>query len=465
MFNKNFKKTTKYFFISILFSSLVFYTNYVKAVDSNSSSFGIIDSSFNNLHKSTSTHFSILGALSQFSIGQSTSSLSTFMINSGILYFPKVTSPLLSASAGNAQATLSWTASQGFLGTNIGGYLVGQSSVSGGPYTFASVGNVTNAVRSSLNNGQTYYFIVESQDAFGDIVAKSGEVSAVPVAPIIIPPVVTPPSTAGGGGGGGGGGAPSPSGDTTTASADTKITLKGLAYPFAKIVILKDAAIGAQVTADALGNFQATFPASVGTYSFGIYALDKDGFKSPTFGFTVNSRSGQTVTTSDVVVAPTIGADKTMVKVGNNIEFFGYAYPVSSINIMINSEKEILDKAVADKYGRWTYSLKSSVLELGDHTAKTQTIATQDLASSYSAPLAFKVGNEDILADNSNQKNNLCSTHGDINGDGKVNITDFSILMYFWNKASPSNACADINGDGKVNLQDFSIMLYWWTGK
>jgi hypothetical protein len=58
----------------------------------------------------------------------------------------------------------------------------------------------------------------------------------------------------------------------------------------------------------------------------------------------------------------------------------------------------------------------------------------------------------------------LCDPHGDLNKDGKINIVDFSILMYFWNQTNPSNPCADINKDGIVNLTDFSIMLFWWTG-
>jgi hypothetical protein len=60
--------------------------------------------------------------------------------------------------------------------------------------------------------------------------------------------------------------------------------------------------------------------------------------------------------------------------------------------------------------------------------------------------------------------NCLCDPHGDINKDGKINIVDFSILMYFWGQTNPSNPCADLNKDGIVNLTDFSIMLYWWTG-
>lgn len=439
-------KINKHSFFVFIFLIPFFY---IYAAELESENFIIKDSSFENFGEMTSTNFSLMGVLDQFSIGSSTAN--TFKLNSGFLYFPKVTSPVLSAVAGDEEVSLSWTPSVGFLGTNINGYLLGQSSVSGGPYTFASVGNITNATRSSLTNNQTYYFIIQSQDALGDIVAHSGEVSVTPVAS-------SQPTGRGGSSGGN-------SGDTFISSEETQITIKGLAYPFAHMVILKDAVFGKEVVADSMGNFEATFKVSVGIYSFGIYAIDKDGFKSPTFGFSVNSRFGQTVTTSDIVVAPTIGADKSVVKFGNNIQFFGYAYPISSINIMVNSEKEILDQTKTDKYGRWFYTLDSSELEIGEHTAKSQTLAEQNLVSAYSAPVGFQVGSSDIYINNEYLKDSTCNSHGDINKDAKINLIDFSILMYFWNMNNPQNPCTDINMDGKVNLQDFSIMLYWWTGK
>ncbi|MEI6304858.1 MAG: dockerin type I repeat-containing protein [Candidatus Taylorbacteria bacterium] len=441
---------------SLLTVALVLPILIVNATDPGSASYKVIDSSFNSVREMTSASFGLTGSMSQIAIGSSTAT--TFMLNSGFLYFPKVTTPVVTASAGDAKVDLSWTASEGFLGFNIGGYLVGQSNTSGGPYTFTSVGNVTSATRSSLTNSQPYFFIIQAQDAFGMVVASSTEVSATPVATTpVTPPVVPPTPPTGGGSSGGGGGAGSPS-----PAASTKISLKGLAYPGAKIVILKDASIGKQVIADSNGDFAAEFPVSSGIYSFGIYALDKDNYKSPTFGFTVNAIAGQSVTTSDIIVAPTITSDKSVVKIGNTIKFFGYSYPISSVNIMINSEKEILDQTIADKYGRWIYTLNSSLLEKGEHTTKSQTIANKNIASAFSSLLGFQVGDKDVL--NTAPKATACSAHADINNDGKVNITDFSILMYFWGNTKPTNPCADLNGDGRVNLQDFSIMMYWWTG-
>ncbi len=48
---------------------------------------------------------------------------------------------------------------------------------------------------------------------------------------------------------------------------------------------------------------------------------------------------------------------------------------------------------------------------------------------------------------------------GDINGDGAVNVVDFSILLSKWNTADIG---ADLNGDGIVNVVDFSILLSNW---
>ena len=45
----------------------------------------------------------------------------------------------------------------------------------------------------------------------------------------------------------------------------------------------------------------------------------------------------------------------------------------------------------------------------------------------------------------------------------KVNIVDFSITAFWYNRPSPPPAI-DLNKDGKVNLVDFSILAYYWTG-
>ena len=48
---------------------------------------------------------------------------------------------------------------------------------------------------------------------------------------------------------------------------------------------------------------------------------------------------------------------------------------------------------------------------------------------------------------------------GDLNGDGKIGVIDFSILLSKWNS---SDTQADLNQDGKVGILDFSVLLSNW---
>jgi hypothetical protein len=51
---------------------------------------------------------------------------------------------------------------------------------------------------------------------------------------------------------------------------------------------------------------------------------------------------------------------------------------------------------------------------------------------------------------------------GDINGDGRVDGADLTVLLGAWGS---TNAAADINGDGGVDGADLTILLGAWTGK
>ncbi len=87
------------------------------------------------------------------------------------------------ATAGNAQVSLSWTASSGATS-----YHVKRATVSGGPYT--QVGSPSNASYADvgLTNGTTYYYVVSALNTTGEG-GNSSEANAKPVAPTQVPPV------------------------------------------------------------------------------------------------------------------------------------------------------------------------------------------------------------------------------------------------------------------------------------
>ena len=276
-------------------------------------------------------------------------------------------------------------------------------------------------------------------------------------------------SLSGGGGGGiisGGGGGSAPS---VPFQGGTNLKFKGRAYPFANLTILKDGSVLKTFSADAQGNYSVDAAALGGIYTFSIYSIDSQNRRSLTTSFTTNILADKITTFSDIVVTPTIAADKSQVKVGNDIQFFGFSYPQSQINVIINSEHEIYATTSSDQLGSWLYKINSDLLERGEHTIKNQTVTPDGMISPFSESLAFRVGDTDIAFGQIVRRPvsaaaPACNKNGDINNDKKVNIVDFSIMLFFWNQRSPSNPCADINADGQVNLFDFSIMLFWWSG-
>lgn len=84
----------------------------------------------------------------------------------------------LSATAGNSQVSLSWTAS-----TGATSYNVKRATVTGGPYTTIASGVTSPSyVDTSAVNGTTYYYVVSAVNSSGES-ANSSEVSATPQAP------------------------------------------------------------------------------------------------------------------------------------------------------------------------------------------------------------------------------------------------------------------------------------------
>lgn len=89
----------------------------------------------------------------------------------------------LMVTAGNAQVSLSWTASNG---ATL--YYVRRSATSGGPYAQISTPSATSYTDTGLTNGTTYFYVVSAYNSAGQS-ADSSEVSATPTAPSTPPAV------------------------------------------------------------------------------------------------------------------------------------------------------------------------------------------------------------------------------------------------------------------------------------
>jgi hypothetical protein len=108
---------------------------------------------------------------------QGPSSATSFIGRFGFLYYPYGTSGVLSANVSGSTIQTSWTASTAGLGYDVAGYKIGIASVSGGPYTFTTLGVVTSYNYTNQVAG-TYYLVLQTINSDGTVIATSNEVSA-----------------------------------------------------------------------------------------------------------------------------------------------------------------------------------------------------------------------------------------------------------------------------------------------
>jgi len=257
-----------------------------------------------------------------------------------------------------------------------------------------------------------------------------------------------PPPSGGGGGGGGGGG-----------EQITSVNFSGRAYPMSSVTILKDGQVSIQTIAGPDARFAASLTGlAPGNYTFSLYSEDINNNRSALFTFSVYISNGASTNISGIYITPTISVDKSQVRRGDNIAIFGQTVPDSDVTISVNSDPEYFKYTDADEDGIYLYNFDSSVLVMGSHLTKSKSAVAGEI-STYGQSISFLVGDSNIL-----KEGDSCGAGtGDVNCDSSVDLIDFSIAAYWYQRSNPPSN-SDLNNDGKVDLVDFSIMAYYWTG-
>lgn len=277
--------------------------------------------------------------------------------------------------------------------------------------------------------------------------------------------------TSGGGGSGGGGGGGSGEDDGGTAgggfegtdapyrSGDGKVIISGIASPRATVYALVDGKAAENTRAGNDGRYEITIDAIArGAYTFGIYAVDQAQTKSSTFSTSFTVAGARTSALSNINLAPSLKINPDPVTPGSSATISGYTIPNSTVTIENEKDKSSASKqtftATADASGAWSLSLDTGGFSSGTYKARARAQVTNGAGTNFSTYVLYGVGQSASRA-----------TSADLNRDSKVNLVDFSILLFWWNtNGGTSDPSADINGDGKVSLTDFSILLFNWTG-
>jgi cysteine-rich repeat protein len=261
---------------------------------------------------------------------------------------------------------------------------------------------------------------------------------------------------AGSGGGGSSGGGSGGGGGSSEDLGDTQVSITGRGYPSQTVHILLDSREVSTVRADSTGKFTFATNASPGTVSMGFWSLDLNKNKSITYNTTFDVTQGAITNVNSVLIPPTLAVDKATLNSGDTITFSGQTIPTTKVEVHINNSEKVLT-TTSGANGVFSVPYVTTGLSNKEHTARARFVlgsGTLTTQSSFSTTLQLAVG----VAGRS-------STPSDLSRDGNINLTDFSILIFWWGKApGDSNPSADISGNGTVGLEDFSILLFNWTG-
>ena len=199
------------------------------------------------------------------------------------------------------------------------------------------------------------------------------------------------------------------------------------------------------IQVDDQGNFSQHFISFFeSNYIFFLEGIDKNGVSSGILTFTANLLSTNDLTVDNIFIPPTVNIQNSSVARGGVVKVSGYAYPGSSIQLRVDNFLNI--NSTADKNGYYEATINTANYSPKTHFVIARQTDKSGVSSQFSASENFTVSA-------------LKYPQADFNGDGVIDIKDWSIFLSRWNGNATLRAFDDLNMDGKVDISDLSIFL------
>lgn len=232
----------------------------------------------------------------------------------------------------------------------------------------------------------------------------------------------------------------------------SSLQFTGYTSPNALVTIRLNGGVAGTTIANSSGLFDKRItgldPDTV--FDVSIYSQDRNMVDSQSVNFTTLTIPHMNFLMSNIVIPTTIGLNVNDFYMGDTMIISGMAHPYSQVALWIGGSNEHAVTLQVNSTGIWSFRYNSLDLPLtaGTHRVIAQEIVPGGYTSIVTSPLNFNL--------------RYCRI-ADLNCDDKVNLTDFSIMMYYWYRTDPPNRRVDINKDGIVNETDFSLLMYYWS--
>ena len=231
--------------------------------------------------------------------------------------------------------------------------------------------------------------------------------------------------------------------------------LDGYTSPGALVNVIDSDGYLANQTAASNGFFNFVFEnVAQGGRSYSVWSRDPQGARSITMSFAISVSSGVSTTLSNIFLSPALTVSEPIVGLDGEINVLGTTLPQSTVRLTFSSP-QIVAETAAGPAGIFKYQMPAKQLGAGDHIVRGQSIRPDGLQSAVSQTVSLRVTQSGLTGGGRQLR-------ADVNGDGRVGLTDLSIILANWGNA-PKNLATDINHDGRVNLVDISILLYEWS--
>lgn len=245
---------------------------------------------------------------------------------------------------------------------------------------------------------------------------------------------------------------------TTVDNPLSSLNLSGYTGPGAFTTLAEGGAVVGTTVSSGTGFFSFILTGlAPGDHVYEVFSSDSTGRNTSISPVNTFLTGGTITTISGILLSPTISEDKTEIDPGETITVAGNARPNMQINIFLEAPLRAYTTTSNAVTGEWSYTIsagETATFTPGQYRFSTNVQDTIGNQSIYSPTLNFTVRTSD------NPPPDCDISHGDLNCDGRTNLTDFSILLFHW---QTNHRKADINSDGKVNLTDFSIMMFYFN--
>lgn len=265
--------------------------------------------------------------------------------------------------------------------------------------------------------------------------------------------------------------------DTITVSLSVTGTavysFSGYCGPNVTVTFLENGISVGTTTSDSTGYFSKDIQKDDETnHTFSYYCTDPAANTTATLSTTVSTTINNQVTTSGIIVPPTIKLAATSVDIANSVSISGYTIPSSTVTVTINSST-ITKTTTSNSSGYWSVSVAASEIGGGSHTVST-VVTKGTTTSASSSTLSFNITGSSTgptATPNPAATNTPTPTPtpiqylpADFNKDRKVDDIDLGLFLAKFEKpVSKDGEIFDLNSDGQINIVDLSILLYYFS--